>query len=75
LTWKDLKRFISDNNYNNEQKEEEQEENCNNQQNVLEYSEIFHSGYQTLNTIRKPILKITENIVLIISSVCLRRME
>ena len=26
MTWKDLKRFISDNNYNNEQKEEEQEE-------------------------------------------------
>jgi hypothetical protein len=49
--------------------------NCNNQQNVLEYSEIFHSGYQTLKSIRKPILQITEIAALIISSVCLKRME
>jgi len=56
LTWKDLKRFISNN--NNEEKEEIKLESES-----LEYSEIFHSGYPILKSIRKPILQTMEIVV------------
>jgi len=66
LTWKDLKRFISDNNYNNEEKEEEQEEVK--LQSVERFTIFKDLPFWISNTEEhKPILQITENVVLITS--------